>query len=76
MADEKTEIKHTVDMNTVGKGTLIWILAIRSLHNSLIEDGFDKLENNFSQNKKSSKWNFWVKFIRKQMVKRNSKPSE
>lgn len=76
LADEKTEIKHTVDMNTVGKGTLIWILAIRSLHNSLIEDGFDKLENNFSQNKQSSKWNFWVKFIRKQMAKRNSKPSE
>lgn len=70
LTNEKTEIKHTIDMNTDVKGTLIWILAIRSLHNALIEDGFDKLENNFSKVHKSSKWNFWVKFIRKQMAKK------
>ena len=40
---ENTEIKHTIDMNTKGKGTLIWTFAIGSLHNALIEDGFDKL---------------------------------
>ena len=50
LPNKKTEI-----MNTIGKGTLIWVLAIRSLHNALIEDGFDKLENNFFQNQKSSK---------------------
>ena len=73
MTDDKTEIKHTIDMKTAGKGTLIWILAIRSLHNALIEDGFDKLENNFSLNQKSSKWNFWVRFLRKQIAKRSNK---
>lgn len=66
----KTEIKHTIDMNTTGKGTLIWTFAIRSLHNALIEDGFDKLENNFSGKQKSSNWNFWVKFLRKQMTQK------
>ncbi len=66
---EKTEIKHTIDMNTTGKGTLIWTFAIRSLHNALIEDGFDKLENNFSENQKSTPWNMWVKFLRKQIAK-------
>ena len=71
LTEEKTEIKHTIDMDTVGKGTLGWILGIRSLHNALIEDGFDKLENNFSNNKKSTEWNFWVKFLRKQIAKRN-----
>ena len=70
LTEEKTEIKHTVDMNTSGKGTLIWILAVRSLHNALIEDGFDKLENNFSKNQKLTKWNFWVRFMRKQIAKR------
>lgn len=44
--------------------------AIRSLHNALIEDGLDKLENNFLVTQKSSKWSFWVNFVRKQMVKR------
>ncbi len=74
LTHEKTEIKHTIDMNTSGKGTFIWVLAIRSLHNALIEDGFDKLENIFSENQKSSKWNFWVRFMRKQIAKR--KPSK
>lgn len=73
LTNEKTEIVHTVDMNTVGKGTLLWVLAIRSLHNALIEDGLDKLENNFSEDKKSSKWNFWVRLIRKQIGKRRHK---
>ncbi len=67
-SNEKTEIKHTIDMVTAGKGTLIWILVIRSLHNALIEDGFDKLENNFSKKVKLTKWNYWVRFIRKQIA--------
>ena len=70
---EKTEIKHTIDMNTEGKGTLIWTFAICSLHNALIEDGFDKLENNFSDNRKSTEWNIWVKFLRKQISKKRRK---
>lgn len=73
LTNEKTEIKHTIDMNTQGKGTLIWTFAIRSLHNALIEDGFDKLENNFSDNRKSTEWNIWVKFLRKQIAKKKKK---
>ncbi|TPN86296.1 hypothetical protein [Aquimarina algicola] len=67
LTKEKTEIKHTIDMHTRGKGTLLWILGIKSLHNALIEDGFDKLENNFIEHQKSTKWNFWVRFLRKQL---------
>ncbi len=67
LTKEKTEIKHTIDMYTSGKGTLLWILGIKSLHNALIEDGFDKLENNFVEHQKSTKWNFWVRFLRKQL---------
>ena len=70
LTSEKTEIKHTIDMSTDLKGSLLWIFAIRSLHDALIEDGFDKLENNFSEVHKSSKWNFWVNFIRMLMSKR------
>ena len=70
---ETTEIKHTIDMYTKGKGTIFWLFAIHSLHNALIEDGFDKLENNFSDNRKYTKWNIWVRFVRKQMKKRNNK---
>ena len=76
LSNEKTEIRHTIDMNTVGKGTFMWIFGIRPLHNALIEDGFDKLENDFVENHKSTEWNFWVKFLRKQIAKRQIKKNE
>lgn len=69
IANAKTEIKHTIDMQTGGTGTFLWIFAIHSLHNALIEDGFDTLENNFSEIHKSTKWNLRVRFLRKQIAK-------
>jgi hypothetical protein len=68
--NKQTEITHTIDMNTKGKGTLIWFFAIRPLHNALIEDGFDKLENNFSKVNKKTQWNIRVKIIRRQLAKK------
>ncbi len=65
--NSQTEIKHIIDINTNFRATLNWIFIIRPLHDALIEDAFDKLENNFSSNKKKAKWSFWVKFIRKIM---------
>lgn len=69
--EQSTEITHTIDMITEGKGTLIWIFAIRYLHNALLEDAFDKLENNFPNNIKFTKWNMWVRFVRNELKKRN-----
>ena len=63
--ENQTEIQHTIDMQTVGLGTIKWIFAVRSLHNALIEDAFDKIENNFTLTKKSTELNFWVKMLRK-----------
>ena len=65
ISNQKTEIKHTIDINTSGKAILSWIFVIRPLHNALIEDAFDKLENRYTANPKSTEWNVWVKFLRK-----------
>ena len=73
LSDKQTELKHTIDMNTEGKATLKWLFVIRSLHNALLEDGFDKLENIFSNEKRHSEWNIWVKMIRKQLAKRGNR---
>tara|TARA_R110000868_G_scaffold163800_1_gene396124 strand:- start:5285 stop:5716 length:432 start_codon:yes stop_codon:yes gene_type:complete len=73
LSDKQTELKHTIDMNTEGKATLKWLFVIRSLHNALLEDGFDKLENIFSNEKRHSEWNIWVKMIRKQLVKKGNR---
>lgn len=63
--ENQTEIRHTIDMQTVGKGTIKWIVAVRSLHDALIEDAFDKIENNYTSRKKSTDWSLWVKMFRK-----------
>lgn len=65
LGPEKTEIKHTIDMETNCKGSLLWLFAIRALHNALIEDGFDKMESTLSHTQVESEWNIWVKFLRK-----------
>ena len=67
--NKQTEIKHTIEMTTNGKGTAMWIVAIRPLHNALIEDAFDKIENSFSNENKTSKWNLWVKLLRRSLQK-------
>jgi hypothetical protein len=63
----KTELSHIIDMTTTGSATLKWAFAIRWLHDAYIEDAFDKVENHFSVDKKSSKWSWWVRTLRKVM---------
>lgn len=60
-----TEVKHTIEMDTTSiTATFAWLVAIRPLHDALVEDAFDKIENQFSSTKKLSAWNPWVKILR------------
>ncbi|VAW13661.1 hypothetical protein MNBD_BACTEROID03-124 [hydrothermal vent metagenome] len=61
----KTELKHTIDMDAVGKGLFTCNLAIRTLHNALLEDALDKVENQFLTEKRKTEWTIWVKILRK-----------
>ncbi|WP_298512123.1 hypothetical protein [uncultured Kordia sp.] len=60
-----TEIKHMISMKTKGFATLLWIFAIRWLHDALLEDAFDKVENYVTHSNKTTTWNLWVKILRK-----------
>lgn len=62
---EMTEMKHVIQMNVSGMAWWQWILAIRWLHDAFIEDAFDKVENHFSDKKKTTPWNFWVLLLRR-----------
>lgn len=62
---QHTELKHTIAMQAGFWGSLLWLLGIRALHDALIEDAFDKVENQFSAAKKFSKWSLWVVLLRK-----------
>ena len=61
----QTSIKHTIDMMVKGKGILLWYSSILHLHNALIEDAFDKVENQFGSVKHPAKWTIWVRVLRK-----------
>lgn len=67
LGTNQTELSHIIDMTTTGTATLRWALAIRWLHDAYIEDAFDKVENHFTKDKKYSRWNFWVRFLRQIM---------
>ena len=60
----QVEINHIIKMNTSGKAIFSWSFVIRWLHDALIENAFDNIENSFSTTKVETKWNFWVKFLR------------
>jgi hypothetical protein len=64
ISNKQTEVTHFIDMKTDLRGTVIWLIGVKSLHNALVEDGLDKLENHFSDETKSQKWNLWVRILR------------
>ncbi len=69
----ETMVTHTIDIHTEGKGTLQWLFAVKPLHNALIEDLLDNIENHFSETKKSTQWSPWVKLLRRQIKSRVEK---
>jgi hypothetical protein len=62
--ENKTEISHVIKANTSFKATFLWVFVIRWLHDALIENAFDKVENYFLADKKETTYNFWVKLLR------------
>lgn len=70
MSEYETMITHTIDIRTKGKDTLSWLIVVRAMHDALLEDCLDKIENSFSNQDKRTNWSWWVKFVRKQIAKR------
>ena len=69
--DNKTEISHHIEAKTSLKATFFWVFVIRWLHDALIEDAFDKVENYYLATKKVTRYNVWVKLLR-EVYKRKS----
>ncbi|MEO6348289.1 MAG: hypothetical protein ABIO60_10320 [Aquaticitalea sp.] len=64
-SDSKSvEIVHRIEMQTSGFATTFWLLAVRWLHDALIEEAFDKLESNFSNENNRITYSLWVRFLR------------
>lgn len=65
ISPDRTELRHTISMQTTLKGTFLWYVAIRWLHDALLEDALDKVENNLLGTNRRTEWSLWVKILRK-----------
>ncbi|MBT8233393.1 MAG: hypothetical protein HKO66_13305 [Saprospiraceae bacterium] len=62
--NKQTQIKHVIEMNANGRGIFLWFIGIKWLHEALIQDAFDKVENYFQKDNKETPWNIWVHLLR------------
>jgi hypothetical protein len=67
----KTKLRHVIDMQTNGKAALAWAIAIRPLHDALLEDLLDRAERATGAKPPARKWSRWVRVIRWAMRRRS-----
>ena len=76
LAGDRSEITHTLAMETSGyRPTLAWLLGIRWLHDALLEDALDKVENQVSGLTKKPRWNPWVKILQGLVRSKSVRPA-
>lgn len=70
LAGGMTRLRHVIEMRLQGMARLTWPLAIRPLHDALIEDAFDRAELYTGGQPAKRSWSPWVKFLRWAMSRR------
>jgi hypothetical protein len=69
----RTTLRHVIDMRAVGLAWLAWTVAIRPLHNALLEDALDRAEIFGGKQLPKREWSVWVRFVRWIMQRRTKK---
>jgi hypothetical protein len=65
VSERSTTINHAITMHTTSlKSTFLWVFVIRYLHDALIEEAFDILENYYSSEEKITTYSAWVTLLR------------
>ncbi|GAA4430685.1 hypothetical protein GCM10023148_35530 [Actinokineospora soli] len=61
---EGAELRHRIVMRTRGLARLTWPLAIRHLHDALVEDAFDRACAAMGVEVERARWSWWVRLLR------------
>ena len=60
-----TTLRHTIDMSLVGSARLIWPVAIRPLHDALVEDALTNAQTALGEQATPVPWTPWVRLLRR-----------
>lgn len=67
--------RHVLEGRLGGRMRLLWPLAIRWLHDAVVEDGFDRAETALRGAPRSpASWSPWVRFLRSRLGRGRSRP--
>lgn len=58
-------LRHTIDMSLVGAAMLSWPIAIRPLHDALIEDALTNAQISLGEQPTLIAWSPWVRLLRR-----------
>lgn len=58
------KVRHTIKMETSGLASLLWAVAIRPMHDALIEDAFAAAEASLGLSPRLSPWPMRVRLLR------------
>jgi hypothetical protein len=68
IAPGTVKLRHIMELQLEGKARLSWPLAIRWLHDALLEDLLDQAEAHFTgRAPQTPRWSFWVRLLRRIM---------
>jgi hypothetical protein len=67
-------LRHTIAMDARGSGLLLWGLAIRHLHDALVEDAMTTAEVSLGVAPQVMPWTPWVRLLRWAVVGRRARP--
>jgi hypothetical protein len=70
LSESKVRIRHVIDMRVTGWARLQWPIVIRPLHDALLEDALDRAEIFTGSQPAPRRWSFWVRFLRKVLMRR------
>ncbi len=63
---DSTVLRHVIDAECPFGQWLRWVVAIRPLHDALLEDALDRAQREFNVGPdKPAQWSAWVRFLRR-----------
>jgi hypothetical protein len=75
-SESKTLLRHTIDARITGPALITWPVAIRPLHDALLEDALAQAQASLGLTPVLAPWSIWVKLLRWLMFGGRARPQQ